>query len=214
MEDLSEKGLRERCPHCDPTSLAFAYPLGETAGFHLLCDAHPLVKGHVMLISKRHLSCVGEYPPALLAEFEVLYERCLAFVGDHFGPPAAFEHGVLGQTVFHSHVHVLPFDGGMRDLVPEGESHYEELATLAALSELYRDRGGYLFAAVQGTMWTVDPGLAVPRFFRDRFARALGRPERGNWKQAHDDEQLMRAGENENRDVQALWRKEEPSRTS
>lgn len=30
-----------------------------------------------------------------------------------------------------------------------------------------------------------------PRFFRDRFAKALGVPERGNWKAMRDSKEMM-----------------------
>lgn len=203
--DLSEKALRARCPHCDTGSMAFAYPLGETESFHLVCDAHPLVEGHIMLISREHLSCVGAYPADLLVDFEIAYRRCLDFVTHNYGEAASFEHGHFGQTVFHSHVHVLPFAGTVDDVVPEGIEHCHELRRLDKLADLYQRDGGYLFASFGERMWTVDSGLASPRFFRDRFATALGRPERSNWKATHDDERMMHVAREENRRVQERW---------
>lgn len=204
--DLSEEAIRAQCPHCDTSSMAFAYPLDETEGFHLVCDAHPLVEGHIMLISQEHLPCVGAYPADLLADFETAYQRCLDFVTHNYGEAASFEHGHFGQTVFHSHIHVLPFDGAIRDVVPEGADHCLELRRLNELADLYERDGGYLFASFGDRMWTVDPNLAAPRFFRDRFAAALGRPERSNWKATHDDERMMHVARQENQGVQERWR--------
>lgn len=55
-------------------------------------------------------------------------------------------------------------------------------------------------------MWVVDTGLGAPRFFRDRFAAALGKPERGNWKNIHTDEKIMATTHQENLRCIELWK--------
>lgn len=207
MEDFSEEALRDKCPHCDTSSHAFNYPLEETAHFYIVCDAHPLTEGHVLIIPRAHLSGIGEFNDEQLVEFKELYERVSNFVSTNFGSVAVFEHGKLGQTVFHSHIHFLPFDGELADIVPEGEEFCRPLKNLDGLRSLYAQEGGYLFVEVGGKQWTVDPALAAPRFFRDRFANALGGPERGNWKTVHHNAHLMHEMSQENHAVQKLWRK-------
>lgn len=206
-EDLSEESIRANCPHCDPTSQAFKYPLEETDDFWVVCDAHSIEPGHILIIPKLHLSCIGEYDDATLAKFISLHTKAIEFVRATFGQPVGvFEHGKLGQTVFHSHVHYLPFSGTPTDVVPEGADKLSPLASLSDLKGIFERDGGYLFFGIGDTMWTVDTSLAAPRFFRDRFARALGVPEYGNWKTMHVDPAIMQVVDQQNRSTQEKWR--------
>lgn len=206
VEDLSEEAIKKNCPHCTVDSQAYFYPLEETKNFYIICDAHPLEEGHILVIPKAHISCIGEYKPALLDEFKEIHNRVSAFVLTAYGSIAVFEHGVFGQTVYHSHIHYLPFTGGVEDIVPEGENNYAQLNKLSDLQRLYQKEGGYLFFSIGNSMWTVNTDLAKPRFFRDRFAVALGHPERGSWKDMHHNAAMMATADKENRNVQEAWK--------
>jgi len=207
-ETLSEKYIQEHCPHCDPAADAFTDLLRETEHFRIVCDYHSIIEGHILIIPKQHLSCVGEYPKELFEEFIEHYETVLAFLQKHYGGVSTFEHGKIGQTVFHSHVHFLPYTGDPTSIVPEGKDHLVALPSFVELQRLYAQYGRYLFFSIGDLAWVVDPLLAAPRFFRDRFASALGRPERGNWKEMHMDAQLMAAARKDNAKVKALWEQE------
>lgn len=207
--NLSEQYIRDHCPHCDPASDAFADLLEKTTHFRIVCDHHPIVEGHLLIIPKQHLSCIGEYPQEVFDEFIDLYEKVLAFVKKQYGCVSTFEHGKIGQTVFHSHVHFLPYAGNPMTIVPEGRDHLVALPSFVELQKLYEHYGRYLFFSIGELAWVVDPSFAAPRFFRDRFAAALGRPERGNWKEMHVNDELMSEAQKENAKVRALWRKGE-----
>lgn len=205
MEDLSEENIRKKCPNCDTSSQTFTYPLSQTKNFHIVCDAHPLEEGHVLIIPKDHLECIANYSPELFEEFSNLYSDVEKFVKSNYRSVATFEHGKFGQTVFHSHIHLMPFTKSPEMVVPEGNQYLRNLDSLKDLYDVYVREGGYLFFSVGDKKWTVDPSLAEPRFFRDRFAKALGRSERGNWKQAHDNSHLMKMFDSECRALQKIW---------
>lgn len=207
MEDFSEEALRDKCLMCITSSHVFEYPLEETEYFHIICDPHPLTEGHILIIPYAHHAAIGEFSDEELAEFKQLHKRVSDFVQTHFGTVAVFEHGKFGQTVFHSHTHFLPFGGDLIDIIPEGEESCRPFKDLDVLHDIYAKDGGYLFLELNGKRRTIDPALAAPRFFRDRFANALGGPERGNWKTAHHDPHLMRQMSQENHTVQKLWGK-------
>jgi diadenosine tetraphosphate (Ap4A) HIT family hydrolase len=206
MEDLSEEAIRKNCPHCSIDSQAYFSPLEETKNFHIICDAHPLEEGHILVIPKAHVSCIGVYDPALLAEFKEIHDQVSKFVLTTYGSVATFEHGVFGQTVFHSHIHYLPFTGSSEEIVPEGKDNCMQLNDLSGLQQLFQKEGGYLFFSIGDNMWTVNAELTKPRFFRDRFAIALGHPERGSWKDMHHDAEVMKVVEQENQNVQKAWK--------
>lgn len=205
IEDLTEENIRTNCPHCDQESQAFKYPLAESQHFRLVCDAHPLEEGHILVIPKAHLSSIGQYNQEEFAEFSRIYEQAGNFVREKYGSVATFEHGKYGQTVFHSHVHLLPFGGKPEDVIPEGAEHLQPIDALEDLPEAYRRDGGYLFFSIGDQMWTVDVSLATPRFFRDRFAKALNHPERGNWKEVHVNPDRMADAKSENEATQQKW---------
>jgi diadenosine tetraphosphate (Ap4A) HIT family hydrolase len=204
MEDLSEQTIKTDCPHCNNTSYAFKCVLEQTERFYIVCDAHPLTEGHILIIPKQHVACIGEYPKDLFEEFLVLNKKISKFLIDTYGSVSSFEHGIFAQTVFHSHIHYLPFNGKALDIVPENK--ILKLNDLSELKVLFKNNGGYLFFSLNNILMSVDVSLAASRFFRDRFAAALGKPERGNWKNMHASKKLMEKGEEENIETQRKWK--------
>jgi diadenosine tetraphosphate (Ap4A) HIT family hydrolase len=205
MEDLSEEAIRNKCLLCAVDTQSYYFPLEETDDFRIICDSHPLVKGHLLVIPKAHVSCIGQYEPYLFDKFRKIYAKASAFVQETYGSVATFEHGIYGQTIFHSHTHFLPYKGTVTDIIPEGDKRCTVITDLVELRNAYKKNNGYLFFSIDGAMWTVDISLTEPRFFRDRFASALGKPERGNWKNMHNDKQMMKIATKENQNVQDAW---------
>lgn len=204
-ELFSEEEIRRNCPHCDPNSSALKRLLLETEYFRVVCDMHPLVEGHVLIIPKEHLVAVGEYPDSVFQEFVQLYERLSKFIRQTYGVISTFEHGKIGQTVFHSHVHLLPFSGSVVDIIPEGNNYVTAIKSLDKLRTIFQSQQKYLFFSIENKKYLVDTTLGAPRFFRDRFAKALGHPERGNWKQMHDNMKVMKAVEQEIERLESKW---------
>ncbi len=206
MEDLSEQAIRANCPHCDLASQTFNYLLEQTDNFSIVCDVHPIIEGHILIIPKQHISCIGEYPKELYEEFINLNDKVSDFLLKEYGSVSSFEHGIFGQTVFHSHIHYLPFRGNTKDIVPEEEKIFK-INDLSELQKLFKRDGGYLFFSIDKNKWSVDTNIVAPRFFRDRYAKVLGRPERGNWKSMRTEKSLMKQAVEENIRAQRKWRK-------
>lgn len=198
MEDLSEQMIRTHCPHCAEGSFAFKFLLSQSQHFKVLCDVHPLMEGHLLIIPKRHVACAGEYTPEEWEDFNKIYPYVTQWVYKKFGSVATFEHGKIGQTVFHSHIHVLPFKGSADEIVPEGNHYYRPLESLKELCRIFQEEGQYLFFSIDQSKWAVDTCLGKPRFFRDRFANALGCPERADWKATAKNPELQEIGREEN----------------
>jgi diadenosine tetraphosphate (Ap4A) HIT family hydrolase len=179
-------------------SFAFDYLLQETSYFYVVCDANPLIEGHLLIIPKRHVSCLGEYTPEELSEFKDVYHQMCSWLKKEYGPMATFEHGKIGQTVFHSHIHLLPFNGGIHEIVPEGKRYLTSIKQIDDLILIFKKQGQYLFLSVHEKMFSVDVTLGCLRFFRDRFAKILGRQERGDWKNMRNNAQRLSMGHDDN----------------
>jgi diadenosine tetraphosphate (Ap4A) HIT family hydrolase len=205
MSDFSEQQLKSNCPHCDPNSFALKHPLEITDDFWVVCDVHPLCAGHILIIPKTHLSCIGEYPYDIFQKFVPLYDKFLNFINAMYGSVSSFEHGKIGQTVFHSHVHILPFKESADLIIPEGNKYLTSIENITELKSIYQNQGKYLFFTINDKKWVVDPSIGASRFFRDRFAAALGNRARGNWKLMHDDPILMEKACQEIKKTEIDW---------
>jgi len=205
--DFSEAAIRKNCPHCDPNSFALKFPLMKTPNFWVVCDVHPLTKGHILIMPKKHLSCIGEYPKDIMNKFLKLYKLFSDFIEKEYGAISSFEHGKIGQTVFHSHVQMFPYSGSEKTIIPEGRSLLTAINDLNELKEAYQKDGSYLFFSIGKYKWIVDVKIGKPRFFRDRFAKALHNPDRGNWKEMRNNPVIMEQANKEIHDLMANWKK-------
>jgi diadenosine tetraphosphate (Ap4A) HIT family hydrolase len=167
---------------------------------------HPLIEGHVLIIPKDHISCSGAFSSELFTEFTALYKKFSDFLKSAYGSVSTFEHGITGQTVFHAHIHLLPYSGLQESIIPEGSRVIHSLSNIKELQQVFLKDGKYLFFSIGDSLWTVNTAIGVPRFFRDRFAKALGVPERGNWKTMETNSELMHRAQNEILSLKSTWK--------
>lgn len=201
---MGEKG----CPHC-LGGLGLKHPLfsdNSDKQFLVLCDVHPLTEGHILIIPKKHIPCMGVLSEDAFERYKKLYEKVLNFLNETYGRTAIFEHGVTGQTVFHAHTHFLPFDGYINEIVPE-KSSIRTVSTLEDIRTEFNKNHKYLYLAINNDKFLIDTKIGRPRFFRDRFAKALGAEERGNWKEARNSSELMKAFERDIKKLKGKWKK-------
>ncbi|MFH1591136.1 MAG: HIT family protein [archaeon] len=191
------------CAHC-AGGMGLTKPLYSDDDFLIVCDVHPLTEGHILIIPKEHIACMGALDDQQFEQYTKVYEKICRFIKEEYGSFGAFEHGITGQTVFHAHTHVLPFAHNIDEVIPEKEKRIE-IQDLKTVREEYWTEGKYLFLELDDKRWSVDPEIGFPRFFRDRFAQALGVPERGDWKNASDDDALMRAFSHDTSALKQRW---------
>jgi diadenosine tetraphosphate (Ap4A) HIT family hydrolase len=183
------------CPHCDASCFALRYPLMEVRDFRIVCDAHPLTVGHTLIIPKEHLPCVGAFGCTLFPLFLEVYGLVTSFLRSEFGAYATFEHGVLGQTVHHAHVHLLPFAGSVGEIVPE----HATLRTISSMSDLrtiYAKEGGYMLVQINSVTYTVAQDMARP-----------GHRTRGDWRKANNNARLRRCFQRDVHELLAAWKR-------
>ena len=118
---------RSACPFCN---LPQERVLLETETTLACFDAYPVTEGHALVIPKRHVASIFELAPNELA---ALWSQAAAVreVLKEMYAPDGFNVGVndglaAGQTVPHSHLHVIPRRegdttdprGGIRWIIP------------------------------------------------------------------------------------------------
>ena len=137
-------------------------------------------------------------------KYKKLYAKVLDFLNNTYGKAGVFEHGITGQTVFHAHTHFMPFNKPVNEVVPEKES-IKEISILDDIKNEFNKNNKYLFVEINNKKWLVDIKIGFPRFFRDRFAKALGVEERGNWKIAKERYNLGETFDKEIENLKKKW---------
>jgi histidine triad (HIT) family protein len=167
------------CPFCHPSDSDVI--LIDRAGVLAVCDARPIVVGHLLVVSRSHIPSVFDLPVGERAEFRLVQARITAAVQAAFGDVGSYEHGRSAVCRFgvadgghtHAHVHVLP---AAFDLIGEstGVLSLEPppgLSDHAGLRYLYQKLG------INGLEeWSAIHGPRVPRHFvRTAFQDELTR---------------------------------------
>jgi histidine triad (HIT) family protein len=73
-------------------------------------DIHPVFKGHVLVVPRRHVATLPELDPPLLFTLFVAVQRCAGAVVSALGAQGSWvaQNNVVSQAVPHVHVHVVP----------------------------------------------------------------------------------------------------------
>ncbi len=107
----------------------------ENTHMRIVYDQYPVNEGHMLIISKRHVSTFFE----LTSEEKVAIDDALRFGKRHLDStyqPTGYNIGVnvgedAGQTIFHMHVHLIPRykkdtpqpKGGVRGVIPDKQAY-------------------------------------------------------------------------------------------
>ena len=148
------------CAFCDRTALDLI--LTETEHFFVLADHAPLVEGHTLIIPRAHYACYGAVPAALEQEFLDLKRRVAAFLTAAYTAPAFFEHGVFRQTVYHAHLHALPFGALALDPQTVSGNGAHPITRLEELRRWYSAHGRYFFLEQPGNGEIFGHALVFP----------------------------------------------------
>lgn len=161
--------------------------------------------GHVLIVPKGHVDCLANLHDTKAGPMLALLERTREIMRKEYGQEIAmFEHGIVGQTVKHAHLHLFPGNGSdkiterVRRDFPLAEidvlRHYDDLFDSYDSLPDESTPEPYLF-------WQTEDGIprvcwnppAPPQYFRIVLAEILGYPERANWRNMdrHLDDKLI-----------------------
>ena len=189
LEDPGAPARDPGCPFCRRADLELT--LTETPSFYLLADHAPLVAGHLLIVPRAHYACYGAAPAMLDAELQGLKRMVRAFLSEVYQAPTFFEHGVFRQTVYHAHLHAMPFGSVSWDLlgmaaraggIPSGGQ--------SDIRAWYANRGQYFYLETPGDSTRAEPQAAPQAALfppeMDIYRQALGTlhqltSEHGGW---------------------------------
>ncbi len=202
---LPELGKRkvESCPFCDRTMFTERI-VAETDTFFVIATLGQITDGgYVLIFPKRHAKCSTVFSDEEMLDLTLLILDCEKKIFSEYGVfPVLFEHGIVGQTVPHAHIHLVPttidlfgrittdFPDAKRELfdiivegIPRNAGNFH-----VSCNEMSDNPPPYLLwrpsrsgANTVANMWW-KPRTVPAQYLRIILAEALGRPERANWR--------------------------------
>ncbi len=185
-----QTNINNDCAHC-LNWLGLEYPLYEDDLFWVVCDAHPLIEWHILIIPKEHVPAMWSLKDEEFTKYEELYKKVKRFVTETYWEVWIFEHWIVGQTVFHAHTHFLPFDYKTEDIIPD-KNNLKIISNLEEIRNEFKKFNKYLYFDNKNELYLVNTEIWYPRFFRDIFASLLNAKERADRKKTRENEQLMK----------------------
>ncbi len=180
--------MDNNCVFCDRTKFEERI-ITETKDWYLIATLGQITDGgYTLIIPKRHVSCVGAMKEREIVEIDNKLRAVSDYIEIEYGvKPILFEHGIVGRTIQHAHLHLLPAKIHMcgriyRDF-PNAQICF--LDTLKILRCNYDINGGkpyLLWSTPEGLLKAVIDPLAPPQYLRLIAAELTGHPERGNWR--------------------------------
>ena len=197
--------MNNACVFCDRANLEERL-IYENEDFYVAATLGQITDGgYVLIIPKKHIQCIGELSSRFRGsyvfgnqaeEIFILTNRVCRAISSEYkkGKSVAqyavttFEHGIVGQTIKHAHLHILPLPF---DLTPRIQADFPnsrtevlisgQISHLQALYCIYRKP--YLFwSTPTGDKMVCWNPPAPAQYLRLVAAELLGRPERGNWR--------------------------------
>lgn len=176
------------CVFCDRTKLEDRI-IAETGDWYLVATLGQITNGgYVLIITKRHVPCIGAMKEQEIIEIDNIFNVASDCIEIEYGVrPIVFEHGVVGQTIKHAHLHLLPARIRMCDRIHRDFPN----AQICFLNSLKLLRWNYNFTeGNKYLLWSTPENLlkvainppAPPQYLRLVAAELTGHPERGNWR--------------------------------
>jgi len=122
--------VRKDCPFCRRHDI-----LVENDFASAIYDAHPVTRGHTLVIPKRHFADAFESTKEEMEALIEIVRRVKQLLDDEYSPDGyniGFNCGrAAGQSIMHLHIHVIPryagdrYDptGGVRGVIPEKQRY-------------------------------------------------------------------------------------------
>ena len=180
--------MDSNCVFCDRTKFEEQI-IAENRDFYLIATLGQITNGgYTLIIPKRHVSCVGAMKERDIVDIDNEMSAASDYTEIEYGVrPIVFEHGVVGQTIKHAHLHLLPARIRMcgriyRDF-PNSQVCF--LGSLKMLRYNYEMTGGkkyLLWSTPEGLIKAIIDPPAPLQYLRTVSAELVGHPERANWR--------------------------------
>jgi len=186
----------EKCIFCD-LNLIKENILFESDNFRVKVGVGILAPGHVMLVTKNHISCFGDLPKHMNSEFLSLMEQIYRNVESNFSKPIIYEHGVYGQSINHAHIHFIPNQANLYKLENINNKIFTDLKStkvedISLIRDVFKKQGSYFYLEENKEKWIFyTKDLPEGKYnFRKEFVRMTGLNGLSDWKHMPEEEKI------------------------
>lgn len=176
------------CVFCDRTKFEEQI-IAENKDWYVVATLGQITDGgYVLVIPKQHVLCIGAMTENSISKIDNISRIVGDYIEIEYGiRPIIFEHGIVGQTIQHAHLHFLPTQvrlcGRIYQDFPNSQICFLNSLPLLRLNYDMTGRKKYLFwSTPEGLLKAVIDPPAPLQYLRLIAAELLGRPERGNWR--------------------------------
>lgn len=177
------------------TDCVFCYPekiksrtIASLDGVNIVATLGQITEGgYVLLIPTDHVPCIGAMDKDQIKIIDQVTSQIVKCLKQKYqNTVTIFEHGIVGQTIKHAHLHFFPADIDLTNRIQSDfpESEKQIIEDLANLQLLYQTRQEpYLLWSTPSGQFSVcwNPS-AQPQYLRIISAEMLNVPERADWK--------------------------------
>jgi len=170
----------EKCIFCNYDSIKEDILL-KSDNFFVKVGVGILAPGHVMIIPKEHISCLGELPKQLTKEFISLKDDVFSKIKSNFSEPIVYEHGMYSQSINHAHLHFVPSKNKFYKLENLIENIFKDLKSVQIsdifeIRDIFEREGSYIYLEENNNKCVFHTkGLPDKKYtFRKEFSRLTG----------------------------------------
>ncbi len=138
--------------------------------------------GHILIVSNKHLPCLGALDSQHFNELIDFKDKVQSAIQSEYGATICLEHGIIGQSVPHAHLQILPSSCDLFQTLKMKYPFYREMQNLDDLGKVYDERRVYLFYENQQSIKYAFIMDAMPQYLRLVAAEQMGRTHRGDWR--------------------------------
>jgi diadenosine tetraphosphate (Ap4A) HIT family hydrolase len=179
------------CSRRDQPTILF-----ERSFLYCMPDKYPLLPGHILIISKRHLSCYAAASARELEELDSMVAVVRRFLSDAYGGTFfSWESGVTGQSVFHAHLHVSPVPHpGLRPAL----DRFDDVFRITDWGEVvahFAQHGGYRYLDTGRAKYVISSDSAAIDAARAALAAVTGVSWNGAWEKRATNQDVVDLGQ-------------------
>tara|TARA_Y100000310_G_scaffold345796_1_gene470067 strand:+ start:3420 stop:4037 length:618 start_codon:yes stop_codon:yes gene_type:complete len=186
----------KKCIFCDYDLIKNDILL-ESDNFFVKVGVGILAPGHVMIVTKKHISCFGELPKQLIREFVALKNEVFNRTKSNFSEPIVYEPGIYSQSVSHAHIHFIPNKSDFYHLKNINEKIFKHLKStklddMFQITNVFENEDSYFYLEENDQKWIFHTkDLPEGRYnFRKKFARLTGLYGLSSWENMPDEERI------------------------
>lgn len=189
--------MRNNCPFCMEMKNYNLNPLKknrivlETEHFVVFPTVGCLVVNYVLIVPKKHYTCFGHLSDIEHIELNALINE-LQFKNRVIfeNTTIMFEHGSTeenpnaGNSVYHAHLHVLPFAKSLKDDVVKDGLVPTEIGSIHELYNTIKKMPSYLYYHdTDGKDYEIPHAGVESQYFRRLVSKNLDLPDKWNWRE-------------------------------